>query len=280
MRSRSCTDRSASKLHKSTSLAHMATCGRVNALFCTRRTTTPPHGRSSPMHSRTIALTALFVLLNCMPASADEPRTPLSLMDAVKVALQHNPGYLASGSDVDAARARVRAARGTVGPTFTISDTYGLVDPVATLQTPSGALPFAPNSTNMPVATLGYTLADGGRMAARISQADAYFAASQAVRRAAASSTIGRVSAAYFDLAAALGSANVAERSVTVRRSARCTRARTAFVGHRRARRSFASTDATRRCTRTCHRRAQCGRSNVRSTRCRDGRLTRRSLRA
>lgn len=162
---------------------------------------------------RLAALTVMLLLAGVVPAVAEDVQ-PLSFADAVTIALKHNPGYLASLSDVDAARARLRGARAPLGPSFTVSDTYGLVDPVASLQTPFGSLPFAPNSTNVPLATLSYTLADGGLTAARIAQADARFAASEATRREAASVTIGRVAAAYYDLAAARAAVDVAERNV------------------------------------------------------------------
>lgn len=164
---------------------------------------------------RRLPVLIVLLLSACIaPATAADVQ-PLTFADATAIALKHNPAYLQSQSDVDAARARLRGARAPLGPSFTVSDTYGLVDPVATLQTPFGALPFAPNSTNVPLATLSYTLADGGLTAARIAQADARFAGSEAARREAASATIGRVAAAYYDLAAARAAVDVTERNVT-----------------------------------------------------------------
>lgn len=148
-------------------------------------------------------------------AAADAPQ-PLSFTEAVAIALRQNPSYRVAATDVDAAQARMRVARGALGPTATLSDTYQVADPVAKLQTPIGALPFSPNATNVPVATLSYTLFDGGLTAARVAQADAQVAAARDAQREAATATIGRVATAYYDLAAASAGAGVADRGVTV----------------------------------------------------------------
>jgi outer membrane protein len=168
------------------------------------------------MRSRMAILAVLMLTVAPLAAAAAGEPLPLSFADAVKIALQQNPAYLASATDVAGAKARVRAARGPLAPSFTLSDTYQLQTPVAQLQTPFGSLPFAPNSTNVPLAMLGYTLADGGLTAARIARADAQLAGARASQRAAATATIGRVAASYYELVAALGSAEVAERSVGV----------------------------------------------------------------
>ena len=167
---------------------------------------------------RSLAFIFAILILSAAPLSvraAGEP-APLSFADAITIALQQNPAYLASASDVAGAQARLRAAHAPLGPSFTIQDTYQLQSPVAQLQTPFGALPFAPNSTNVPLATIGYTLSDGGLTAARIAQADAQLAGARALQREAATATVGRVATAYYDLVAAIGSADVAERSVAV----------------------------------------------------------------
>ncbi len=156
----------------------------------------------------------------CLPAVARAQTAtsqPLSFVDAVAIALQKNPAYLVSAADIDAAQSRLRAARGPLAPSVSISDAYAVVDPIAQLQTPIGSLPFSQtNATNVPLASVGYTLFDGGATAARIARADADLAAAQAARREAHNATVGRVGAAYYDLAAAIGEGDVAEHAVSV----------------------------------------------------------------
>lgn len=165
------------------------------------------------------AAAAVLAFMIAAPPAARADGTalqPLSLADATAIALHHNPAYLESAADVDAAQAGLRAARGPQAPSLALSDAYQVADPVAKLQTPFGALPFSPNGTNVPLATLHYTLFDGGLTAARIGAADARFAAARDGQREAAAATIGRVADAYYALAGAIGSEEVAERSVTV----------------------------------------------------------------
>ena len=163
-----------------------------------------------------LAATAAFALAAPVAAAAADAPQPLSFAEATTIALRQNPAYLASGAQVDAAAARAQAARGVRGPSATLSDSYQFADPVARLQTPFGALPFSPNATNVPLATVSTTLFDGGAAAAQIAEAQAHLAAAQDARRAAATATIGYVAAAYYDLAAASGEADVAQGGIAV----------------------------------------------------------------
>lgn len=161
-----------------------------------------------------LALVMLF-LGTAFPVAVEAAQTAqgLSFTEAVAIALRSNPAYLASQADVEGAQARVRAARAPLGPSVTLSDGFQSMAPVAALQTPFGALPFSPNTTNLPLASINYTLFDGAT-AARIARADARLAGIAAERRETRGATIGRVGETYFDLAAALGVSDSSDRAV------------------------------------------------------------------
>ncbi len=162
-----------------------------------------------------IAWTALVLVAAFSPSAlfAAQPAQALSFEEAVAIALRSNPAYLAAQADLEGAQAQVRVARAPLGPSVTLSDGFQTVAPVARLQTPIGALPFSPNTTNVPLASVNYVLFDGAT-AARLARADARLSGVAAAQREARGATIGRVGQAYFSLAAALGVADASDRAV------------------------------------------------------------------
>jgi outer membrane protein len=148
-------------------------------------------------------------------AGADEPAAqPLSLRQAVDLALRSNTQYRIAAAALKAARAQVKQARSAFFPTVDLEYSYTYQNVVSTLVTPLGALPFAPNETSVPLAALHYTLYDGGLSAARFGRASARLAEAEAAEQAARSSVELQTSAAYFDLLAAIRQAEVADRAV------------------------------------------------------------------
>jgi len=178
------------------------------------------------MHKRAVtALAALTVgfAIAFAPASADEtPAAPLSLDAAVSLALEHNPSYRIAHVGVVASRARLRQSAAPRLPSVALHDAFAYASPVAELSTPFGALPFSSTTTtNVPLLTVSYSLFDGGRTAARVSEAAAGLAGADAQERSARMTLIDSTTKAYFDLVAAMQSATVADRAVTVAQSHR-----------------------------------------------------------
>lgn len=153
-------------------------------------------------------------------ASAEQSGAPLSLDAAVSIALERNPGYRIAHTAVVASRARLQAAAGPQLPTVALRDSFAYANPVAELSTPFGALPFSSTTTtNVPLLTVAYSLFDGGRTAARVSQAAAGLAGADAQERNARMALIDTTTKAYFDLVAASQSAIVAGRAVETARA-------------------------------------------------------------
>ncbi len=161
------------------------------------------------------ALFASLLLVRGTAALAGEhAATPLSLQQAIDTALQGNTQYRLAAAAADAARAQVTQARAGFFPGLALQYSYTYQDVVSELVTPFGTLPFAPNATDVPLATLQYTVYDGGLSVARFGEASAGFAAAQSAERAARSAVEMQTSKAYFDLIAAMRGAEVADRAV------------------------------------------------------------------
>jgi len=177
------------------------------------------------MRKRAItAIAALAAGLAAQPlaASAQSPATPLSLDAAVSLALERNPGYRIAHTGVIASRARLQQSASPRLPSVAVHDSFAYANPVAELSTPFGALPFSSTTTtNVPLLTVQYSIFDGGRTAARVSQAAAGLAAADAQERSARMSLIDTTTKAYFDLLAALQSEVVADRAVDIAQSHR-----------------------------------------------------------
>ena len=142
---------------------------------------------------------------------------PLSLNDAVSIALKQNLQYQSAQIAVQSVEAQLQQSRAPRAPGLALQDTYQYVNPVAKLSTPFGAIPFSTvNATNVPVLALQYTVYDGGVTASRIGQAEAGLAGARAGERQSRGSVIAQVAKAYYDLAAAMESKDVADRAVAV----------------------------------------------------------------
>lgn len=143
----------------------------------------------------------------------------LTLAMAIAIAQNHNPDLQATAASTVAAFDQVRAAQGDRWPSITVADTLQVVDRVATLQTPIGALPFQPNTTNVPLLAIHYALYDGGLGAASVGRAAAAFSAAQGAEYEARSALVARVTAAYSNFAAATDEARTLDTAVAVSKS-------------------------------------------------------------
>jgi len=169
-----------------------------------------------PAIAALIAVASIALLLSSRTAeAAEQPAArPLSLDEAITLALANNLGYRSAKIAVGAAEARLREAESPRLPVLAVRDTYQYANPVATLQTPIGSLPFSPNSTNVPLLALQYSLFDGGLTAARVGEAASGLAAARATERVARGEVIAAASKAYYDLMAAMRLADVANHAV------------------------------------------------------------------
>lgn len=156
-------------------------------------------------------------MLSALILAAATAATPLSLDDAVAIALKQNLTYQTAHVAVAATQAQLRQSLAPRMPGIAFADTYQYVNPVAKLSTPFGTLPFSTvNATNVPVLALQYTVFDGGLTAARIGQAEAGLSGVQSQERQTRGAVVSDVSKAYYDLAAAQTMQDVADRAVAV----------------------------------------------------------------
>ena len=167
------------------------------------------------MRKGVIALIA-FALLTTGTAGAAPPPQPLSLEQAIDAALASNPQYRIASAGVSAAHAQVKQARAAFLPGIGLEYSYTYQNYVSELTTPFGALPFAPNETNVPLAALQYTLYDGGASVARFGAASDSLAAAEAARTSARNAIELQTSKAYFDLIAAMRGSDVADRAMAL----------------------------------------------------------------
>ncbi len=167
---------------------------------------------------KAIFLAAAMLLATFASVGASQG-APLTLRDAVAAALQNNSQYRAAELAVGAAQDAVLAARARFGPSAALSYSYGYQDHVARLQTPFGALPFAPNATQLPLVALHLSLYDGGSAMARFGRADAAYAQAQAQLHVAARATVAAASRAYYALVAARADAAAARRALALARA-------------------------------------------------------------
>lgn len=156
-------------------------------------------------------------MLSAVMLAALAGAQPLSLNDAIAIALKQNLQYQSAQVAVHSVEAQLQQSRAPRAPGLAVQDTYQYVNPVAKLSTPFGAIPFSTvNATNVPVLALQYTVFDGGATASRIGQAEAGLAGARAGERQSRGAVIAQVSKAYYDLAAAFESEDVADRAVAV----------------------------------------------------------------
>src|SRR5579863_3974788 len=151
------------------------------------------------------------------------PRMPnpisLTLAMAIAIAQTHNPDLQASAASTVAAFDGVRAAQGDRRPSVSVEDTFQVVDRVATLQTPIGALPFQPNTTNVPLLAIHYALYDGGYGAASVGRAAASLSAAEGAEYETRGALVARVTDAYSSYAAASDAARTLDAAVAVSKS-------------------------------------------------------------
>lgn len=156
-------------------------------------------------------------MFSALILAASVTATPLSLDNALAIALKQNLQYQSAHVAVAAARAQLQQSLAPRLPGLALQDTYQYVNPVAKLSTPFGTLPFSTvNATNVPLLALQYTVFDGGLTAARIGQTEAGLSAVQAQERQSRGLVIADVSKAYYDLASAFAMKDVAQRAVGV----------------------------------------------------------------
>jgi outer membrane protein TolC len=160
-----------------------------------------------------VVLSALLV----RPSGAATVPVPLKLDDAIALALRQNISYRQSATQIDAARAALGQAASAAGLRVSLQDTEQYQTPVATLSTPFGALPFSPtNFTSTPLVVARLVAYDGGASAAKVAQAQASLARSEAQVEQTRQDTVGAVAKAYYAAAASIAVATDAKRATRV----------------------------------------------------------------
>ncbi len=168
---------------------------------------------------RKLAILALASAIAGLPLIG-RAATPLSLDQAITIALRGNLDYRQAQARAEAIAGKLRQANAPKAPSLALSDTYQYANPVAKLSTPVGSIPFSTvNATNVPLLSLQYTLFDGGAIAAQAGAAAADLSAAEAQVQESRGSTIAVVSKAYYDLVAALQMKAVADHGVDVARA-------------------------------------------------------------
>ena len=168
---------------------------------------------------RILASGAALLAFSLPPGAraAAQPRIPLSLQEAIQRALGGNLGYKQAATQITVAAAALRQAAAARGVSVTLQDSSQYVNPIASLSTPFGSMPFSPsNLSTTPLLAARFIAYDGGLSAARIAQAEARVAQAQATVNRSRQQTIDSVATTYYQLAAALALQQVAKRSVEV----------------------------------------------------------------
>jgi cobalt-zinc-cadmium efflux system outer membrane protein len=135
------------------------------------------------LNQRSPIAVLLFLALLAAPAWAEPvPAAPLTLRDAVDLALANNPGLAAARLQGDVARAGVGVARQRPNPELTVEET---------------------NELPHDLATLAQTIESGGKRRRRIELAEAGIAAREAELARARADVLSRVRRAFYALVAA-----------------------------------------------------------------------------
>ncbi|MGA7614276.1 MAG: TolC family protein [Thermoanaerobaculia bacterium] len=168
---------------------------------------------------------ALTLLLSAGPARAQDPTSipsPLTLDDAVTLALQNNPAYLGARESVASANADVDLARSAYLPQVGAEAQYRRFE--THLFFPSSLSKVVPSSVIGPeddwlgAFTLSYDLYDGGARKGQLNAAKAGVTAAGSMSEARRADTVMRVHRAYFGLLSALENEEVARKSVDRRK--------------------------------------------------------------
>jgi outer membrane protein len=158
------------------------------------------------------------------PAPAVSP-LPLSLQDALTLALTNNLAYQAAAQDVKAAQARLIQARGNLFPSVSAGYSYVHTQNAAFffIPVPQPVGPpvlqkslFSATNMNNVNATLQYALYSGGAVQAVVGQAAAGYSAAQSNYAAARATVITDVTSAYFNLILAQRTAVISDQAVDV----------------------------------------------------------------
>jgi len=178
-----------------------------------------------------------IALLGGPPASAQPTPTtpstplpsvsplPLSLQDALTLALTNNLAYQAAAQDVKAAQARLIQARGNLFPSVSAGYSYVHTQNAAFffIPVPQPTGPpvlqkslFSATNMNNVNATLQYALYSGGAVQAVVGQAAAGYAAAQSNYAAARATVITDVTNAYFNLSLTQRTALISDEAVDV----------------------------------------------------------------
>lgn len=156
------------------------------------------HGRASPV------ILGLAVLVPLGKARGQEPPAPLTLSEAISLALDHHPAVGQAEALHAAAASAVRQARGALYPALSVEGNLTRFQEPMVVAPLHGFDPTAPPTFDRSLAqgylSAGYLLWDGGARAARIHQAEAGEGMAGAGREGAQMEVAAQVSAAYLEV--------------------------------------------------------------------------------
>jgi outer membrane protein len=173
-----------------------------------------------PLAPLCLALACLLVSVLPLPASASSSATnnfipqPLSLTDAVNLALQRNPNILRAQKDLEAVQGVVIQTRAIAIPKLNLSGSYSAAQPndVDTIATPTFTFGNAQNWVTQ--IKLVQSLYEGGRILSALRVARLTKERSLLDYQTAVANTVVEVQVAYFDVLLALQQITVQEASV------------------------------------------------------------------
>jgi outer membrane protein len=196
--------------------------------------------------TRTVRVLAAWLAIAAIaaaapPARAQAPR-PITLIEALTLAAQHNHGLRVAAFEVAAARAAVNQAEAFRSGLLTLNASYTRVNdrPPTTIVIPPGTIPgvVTPITITLPPATpnlytVGVTyqlpLYSGGRNEAQVALAQANLRGAEAALERVKQQLVLDVKQAYYQVLLAQGGLEVAERTVAeAEENLRVARARVA----------------------------------------------------
>jgi outer membrane protein TolC len=196
--------------------------------------------------TRTVRVLAAWLAIAAIgaapaPVRAQAPR-PITLMEALTLAAQHNHGLRVAAFEVTAARAAVSQARAFRSGLLTLNASYTRVNDRAptTIVIPPGTIPgvLTPITITLPPAspnlyTVGVTyqlpLYSGGRNEAQVALAEANLRGAEAALERVKQQLVLDVKQAYYQVLLAQGGLEVADRTVAeAEENLRVARARVA----------------------------------------------------
>ncbi|HWX22271.1 MAG TPA: TolC family protein [Candidatus Binatia bacterium] len=173
----------------------------------------------SPRFSQSAGVVAVLgwlALGTPLASAAQLPSQPLSLADAVNVALKQNPNLLKAQKDLEAAQGIVIQTRAITIPKVTVAGSFSAVErsDIDILQVPGFGLTFGNDKNWVSQIKLVQSLYEGGRLLSSLRVARLTKEQSVLNYRTTVADTVLAVEIAYFDVLLAIQQITVQEASV------------------------------------------------------------------